>query len=202
MQNPILPAVVAICSTRALNWISRLIAPAKVLGLALALVALGSPQRAVALASPFSLGLAWDPNPESWLVGYRIYYGVASRQYTNHVDTGPATFGLVTGLIRGVTYYFAVTAYDANGQESDLSAEVVYAPPVAQVLATVWPGGLVGVKVLGQAIHAYNILATQNLVDWTVIGTTVTGADGTAIFMDFSAVNFNRRFYRAQDNQP
>jgi hypothetical protein len=63
-------------------------------------------------------------------VGYNIYYGVASRTYTNMVTAGNATTVSINGLIEGVTYYFAATTYNAVGIESDYSTEISYTIPV------------------------------------------------------------------------
>lgn len=71
-----------------------------------------------------SVTLAWDANPETDIVGYIVYYGSASRNYTNAVNVGNVTTNMVIGLVDGVTYFFAVTAYNTNGLESDFSDEV------------------------------------------------------------------------------
>lgn len=68
--------------------------------------------------------LAWDPSPDASVAGYRIYHGLASRQYTNIVDAGAVTNVIVTNLSRGVKMFFAVTAYTTNQLESDFSNEV------------------------------------------------------------------------------
>ncbi len=71
--------------------------------------------------------LAWDPNTEADLAGYRVYWGASSRFYTNVPPVSPvspAPLFTVTGLAPG-TWYFAVTAFNAAGQESDYSNEVV-----------------------------------------------------------------------------
>jgi hypothetical protein len=76
-----------------------------------------------------SVSLAWSPSPDTNVVGYRVYYGVASRTYTNMVDVGAATNATISGLVEGSTYYFAATAYNILGLESDYSAEVFYTVP-------------------------------------------------------------------------
>ena len=66
--------------------------------------------------------LVWDRNPEPDIAGYNVYYGRISGDYTRLVTvTDPrARIG-----VRGSrTVYFAVTAYNTNGVESDLSNEV------------------------------------------------------------------------------
>ena len=75
---------------------------------------------------------SWLPNSEPNLTGYKIYYGTASRTYTNILDIGlpdpvdGRIHGTVTALTPGETYYFAATAYDSTGAESDYSDEIVY----------------------------------------------------------------------------
>jgi hypothetical protein len=75
--------------------------------------------------------LEWDPNTETDLAGYRIYVGTASGVYGAPIDVGLATTYTVTNLQSGHTYYFAVSARNAAGQESGKSNEVVYAAPQA-----------------------------------------------------------------------
>ena len=73
--------------------------------------------------------LAWDPNTEPDLEGYKCYYGLNSMEYINTVFVGNNTVCTVTGLTPGETYYFAVTAYDIVGLESDYSEEIIYTVP-------------------------------------------------------------------------
>lgn len=77
--------------------------------------------------------LAWDANAESDLEGYGVYFqrvdsGLSYDLYgyvgvDELSDANSPTF-TVTGLQQGATYYFAVTAYDAAGNESAYSAPV------------------------------------------------------------------------------
>lgn len=96
-----------------------------------------------------SVTLAWDSNPESDIGGYIVYYGCASRNYTNAVNVGNVTTNTVRGLVDGATYFFAVTAYNTNGLESDFSDEVSYSsaggnlPPLVSAgpdVNVTWPG--------------------------------------------------------------
>ena len=83
------------------------------------------------------VSLAWDPNLEPDLAGYRVYYGLGSRNYDYVMEVGSSTSCVVTGLEQGRTYYFAATAVNAANVESDFSNEVSAAlstsnlPPVA-----------------------------------------------------------------------
>jgi hypothetical protein len=71
-----------------------------------------------------------DGAPAAEVAGYKLYYGLASRQYSFLKTLGPqTTYGLV-GLVPERTYYVAVTAYDRTGTESGLSEEItVVVPP-------------------------------------------------------------------------
>jgi hypothetical protein len=44
--------------------------------------------------------------------------------YSVNVDAGNVTSYTVEGLQTGTLYYFAITAYNASGSESDVSNEV------------------------------------------------------------------------------
>ncbi|MFZ5770719.1 MAG: hypothetical protein ACOY4W_04760 [Thermodesulfobacteriota bacterium] len=89
-----------------------------------------------ALCQAASAKFGWSQNTETNLAGYKIYYGMASRDYTTFVDVGnpAAVNGQVTatlsGFTAGETYYFAATAYDTNSYESDYSNEVVWTVPL------------------------------------------------------------------------
>lgn len=74
--------------------------------------------------------LAWDPNPEPDVVGYRLYYGPTNRSYTNSVNSVTnETKATVSGLTRGETYFFYVTASNDLGLESGQSTEIYYTVP-------------------------------------------------------------------------
>ncbi len=85
-----------------------------------------------ATASSSTVTLAWQPptqntdgSPITDLAGYKIHYGTASAAYSQTVAVNNA--GLtryVVDNLAGGTYYFAISAYNSKGLESDLSAEV------------------------------------------------------------------------------
>jgi hypothetical protein len=75
------------------------------------------------VAGAGSVRLAWDPNTEFGLDGYRIYYGRTSGQYNAMIDVGNKTSYDVSGLDEG-NYYFALKAYGRAGEASDFSNEV------------------------------------------------------------------------------
>ena len=73
--------------------------------------------------------LGWDASPDASAVGYRVYYGGASGNYTNSATVGNVTNTTFNGLPDGTTYYFAAVAYTVDGFESAFSNEIIYNVP-------------------------------------------------------------------------
>ena len=71
--------------------------------------------------------LQWAASSDARVQGYRVYYGTSSRAYVqargSGLDAGLTPSYVVANLPAGARYYFAVTAYDGSGSESDFSAE-------------------------------------------------------------------------------
>jgi len=77
------------------------------------------------------VALSWDApttnadgTPLADLAGYKVYYGNCSGNYSQNIDVGNVPTYTVDNLTDGLTYYFAVTAYDTSGNESRYSNEV------------------------------------------------------------------------------
>jgi hypothetical protein len=68
--------------------------------------------------------LEWDAVLHPLLEGYRVYYGTSSRDYDVTLDVGNWTSCTIADLEESESYYFAVTAYSVEGEESDYSNEV------------------------------------------------------------------------------
>jgi hypothetical protein len=86
------------------------------------------------LAAMFSFGMSaeshastveleWEPVIRSDISGYRVYYSADSATFegTIPIDVKNQTTATISGLDPGKSYRFAVTAYNATGQESPLS---------------------------------------------------------------------------------
>ncbi len=76
-----------------------------------------------------SATVAWDKSPDASVVGYRVLVGTTSGGYTQLTDVQGAAGATVSNLNEGVTYYFAVIAYDAGFTERTSSNEVSYLTP-------------------------------------------------------------------------
>ena len=176
------------------------------LGAIVILTALGAPVHAFGAVLPpgQSVTLAWTPSTDPNIAGCNLYYGVASRTYTNMVNPGNVTSVTISGLVEGTTYFFAATSYNTLGIESDWSTEVSYTVPgtipgaLAELQIRTAPTGQVILTLTGQAGRTYNIEASADLSAWSVIGTVAVPAGGSLDLSDTNAASFPKRFYRAQ----
>ena len=102
----------------------------------------GDVERLRSMPGNASVHLSWDmATDDTGVTGYKIYYGTDSvknqneNKYTETVDAGDVIEYSLTGLQNGTAYYFAVTAYDAAGNESDHYSPEVSATPEASLFA-------------------------------------------------------------------
>ena len=91
-------------------------------------------------AANLPLRLVWERNTESDLAFYTVYYGTASRQYSNIIDVDtryPYCIFDEDQFTGGQTYYIALTATDFSLNESGYSNElVVYIDPSSNTTTT------------------------------------------------------------------
>ena len=70
------------------------------------------------------VNLAWNPNPEADVVGYRVHVGGQRGKPERMIDVAAATTASIGGLRDSTTYFFSVQAYNSQGLTSPLSAEI------------------------------------------------------------------------------
>ncbi len=73
--------------------------------------------------------LHWTQNTERDLDGYNIYFSYSYNGRYELIGTTRNNYFVDYEARNGKTYYYAVTAFDFNGNESDLSSEVIYDTP-------------------------------------------------------------------------
>ncbi len=88
------------------------------------LSALSRPQNLRIMTGEGYVELKWDLSDSPELVGYNVYYGRTSGQYTRRRTVEKVNGLRIDQLNNGEAYYFAITAYDAQGKETDYSDEV------------------------------------------------------------------------------
>jgi hypothetical protein len=145
--------------------------------------------------------LEWNPNSEPNVTGYHVHVGNTPRSYNEMVDVGLQTQFQLTNLNAGITYFFAVSAYDAGGLESPLSEEVQYTPPVDGTNAITLPLRLE--VALGATLEfsplpgrRCNIVASTDLETWTLVHSFEALDSGINFYEDFAFNEFPQRFYR------
>lgn len=159
----------------------------------------------VVLATLFACGLAraasstvleWSPNTDPSIAGYNVYYGGASRDYTNVIDVGASTTALVDGLVEGQTYYFAVTAYTFDGEESDFSDESIFlVPGLLTLIAGSTPAAPMQIRFPVAAGHWYELQRSTDLLTWLTIWQT-TGVANVWVEFDAPISASGAQFYR------
>jgi hypothetical protein len=149
--------------------------------------------------------LAWNPSPDTNVIGYFLCWGVTSGVLTNRMDVGNATIGTLGGLQTNVTYYLTVIGYDGTGRESLPSNEVAYSvpvtPPVTPTLSlgpqsTDNTNAAFCLSFQGSSGSTYQIQASQDLQTWDTLWTTNCAADGAIVFEITDMANYPWRFYR------
>lgn len=142
----------------------------------------------------FSVTIAWDANPETNIAGYRVHHGTASRVYSTTTDVGNVTSGQVLNLEEGYQYFFAVTAYDADGLESDYSEEVWYIHPIKLFMTR---NGIDASLLIGKN---YVLEKSYNLVDWA--GSQYITPDVNLVHFTINMAEDPYAFYRLMQLDP
>lgn len=138
----------------------------------------------------------WDPSTDSSVVGHNVYYGGASGNYTNELSVGNATNVVISSLIEGRTYYFAVTAYDDLGDESDYSREITYiVPGVLAMSSRSNETDPLRITFPVAAGHQYNLQFSEDLRSWSTLW-QIAGVSNTWVEFDDPETNVPQRFYR------
>ncbi len=145
-----------------------------------------------------SLEVNWSANPETDIVGYKIYWGLTSEVYTDtHYVSGiTTTKDTLTGLMTDSTYYIVVRAIDGDDRESYVATEVtgiprelpfapanVNATPIISGIRIDWAPSteldLAGYRVYRRINENpdYDSLNTLLLTDTTFTNAPLSGAD-------------------------
>ena len=149
--------------------------------------------------------LAWDASTDREVAGYMLHFGTNSAAaLTNAVDAGRFASNTISGLARGVTYYFEVTAYNSARIESVPSNRVPYPVPLltnaspAVLSASRIDNGYFNFQWQGDAGRIYSILANTDLntTNWVAIGTVTANVSGALSFTNLVEPAFPTRFYR------
>lgn len=89
---------------------------------------LPAPSATITLLPSASVELDWTPPLDADNYTYNVYVGTESGVYSNVLNVAVAS-AIVTNLAPLQTYFFAVTAVNADGVESDYSSELPVSTP-------------------------------------------------------------------------
>ncbi|WP_341406033.1 fibronectin type III domain-containing protein [Luteolibacter soli] len=135
------------------------------------------------------VSLEWNANPESDVVGYKVYFGTTSQNYTAVIDVVGATKTQLPAVSLGSTYYLAVSAYNAKGDESPRSAELkvtadVPAPAANTSMSFSAPGQAQlqwrYPKANVPVADKFTIYASEDLKTWSSAGTVAASASSSS----------------------
>ncbi|MCB9504199.1 MAG: hypothetical protein H6696_19925 [Deferribacteres bacterium] len=73
--------------------------------------------------------LSWYPNDDKDLSGYNVFRSFYENEGYEHIATTTSPHYTDNNVSNGETYFYAVTAFDYNGNESDLSYDLVFDTP-------------------------------------------------------------------------
>ena len=118
--------------------------------------------QATATESAFRVTLAWDPSPDTNVVGYAVQYGTNSGNYQTRVDAGNQTNATIQLPTNGTTFFFVAIAYTVDGVESLPSNEVSYSPSATSTNQTITFGAL-ATKTFGEAAFPLSATASSGL---------------------------------------
>ncbi|MDI6766346.1 MAG: hypothetical protein QME52_05935 [Bacteroidota bacterium] len=88
-----------------------------------------APRNLYAEAGDNLVELFWTQNSERDVAGYRVYAHSSNSKRVQYIGSTNTNHFIDRGIENGVTYYYAVTAHDINGNENEMSREYIYATP-------------------------------------------------------------------------
>lgn len=148
----------------------------------------------VALAAQVTL--AWDVSPDTNVVGYALYFGTVTGDYTERMDVQNGLAATVTNLVAGTEYYFVVTAYTADLLESLPSNEVSFLVPGAFQMAQTSTRGMAVLGFSGQTSEVIAVQASEDLKVWTTLYELHPATNLPIQIVDPDSARLPQRFYR------
>ena len=89
----------------------------------------GAPRGVFTVTGDHQVDIYWLANCESDVEGYRVYWNDTAGGAYEYMGTTSSTHYTDTDVTNGHTYYYAISAFDRRGNESDLSYETVFDTP-------------------------------------------------------------------------
>jgi hypothetical protein len=87
------------------------------------------PKNVSTLIGDGRVDIYWDSSMDRDVIGYNVYYSYSYDGKYKLIGNTSSTHFIDYDANNGVTYYYAVTAYNYDGIESELSRDVAYGTP-------------------------------------------------------------------------
>ncbi len=148
-----------------------------------------------------TVSLSWNPSTSTNAAGYALYYGNASGVYGTRLVEGTNTAATIAGLTGGLTYFFVVSAYDAQGAESAPSNEASFTvvdtnfSPAVQTMVVTGGTIILGWNAAVGQTYQLQYKTDLNQTNWNNLGTVITASNVLASTSDKIGPD-NQRFYR------
>lgn len=113
----------------------------------------------------------------SLAAGYRVYTGQFSRSYERTIDVGTNLSWHIDRAPLGTVQFYAVTAYDTFGLESEFSDEVQWTRRTANLRIK-----------MDATDNTIDILATTDFATWTAVCTITPTQTGSMFFVARSSL--------------
>jgi hypothetical protein len=103
--------------------------------------------------------LFWNANREADVSGYNVYVASTFNGRYERIGSSTRPYFNDNGAVNGKPYYYAVTAFDFDGNESDLSRDVAYDIPRPEGYDLVLTDYLTAPASAGYDFSAYRVVA-------------------------------------------
>jgi hypothetical protein len=167
-------------------------------------VPLSNPDPTIALTSPAN-GAAYVAPPAINLVANVVTNGhtVTEVDFYNSGTllgqvTSPPYLFTWTNVSVGTFSLTARLNFDSGSIIDSLAATIHVLPPLPTLQAAMTSDGQLILNVSGQPGQAYDVLASQDLSTWTVIGAVTLDDSGAGQFVDPASLGLANRVYRLQ----
>jgi hypothetical protein len=116
------------------------------------------PINVVAWSGDNRVDISWDENTERDVAGYNVYYSTSYNGKYTLIGSTKDNYYVDYKAVNGDTYYYAVTAYDYDNNESELSRDVVYSTPRPEGLNKVIADYINYPDISGYDFSAYSVV--------------------------------------------
>ncbi|MFZ1290517.1 MAG: fibronectin type III domain-containing protein [Melioribacteraceae bacterium] len=140
-----------------------------------------SPENVQTYVGDRQVEITWEENSERDVAGYNIYYSYTYWGEYELIGNTSGNYYVDYDAKNGELYYYAVAAYDFDGNESELSYDMVY--------------GVARPEGMNQSIFDYNLYPNSAGYDFSEFSVVPFDAYSEEVSSDFFFENYNGEYY-------